>query len=413
MFASLSNREYALLWWSGLVAFLAVGMQILARGWLAIQLTDSNSSFALVLLAFGIGMVTVTPFGGVAADRFPRRALIVGAHVSLSLSALWLGIMVVLGLEQFWMLLVASVIQGSSFAFMGPARIAMTGEVVERELLSNAISLTQLTVASSQTVGPALAGVLADTPGFGLAGVYLLSAGLTAVGTIPVLMLPKSQPQQREAHSPFEEIAEGVAYVARQPYLRVVVISTALMLLVAMPYMAFLPKFTESVFGVGALWLGVLQGANALGGTVTALQVARMRDNTLLWRLRVFSLATVAVGVGILAITPTQLVALPVLFFLGGAATTFQTANMSMSLLLAEPVYHGRVQSLVMIAFSAQSLVAFPLGALADQIGLREMHGYMAAATVLVVVWSVIAGRSARRQTEAARSQAQAASGSS
>lgn len=395
IFASLANRDYALLWWSGLVAFLAVGMQILARGWLAIQLTDSNSSFALVLLAFGVGMVTVTPFGGVAADRFPRRALIMGAHISLSLSALWLGVMVVLGLERFWMLLLASLIQGSSFAFMGPARIAMTGEVVERGLLSNAISLTQLTVASSQTVGPALAGVLADTPGFGLAGVYLLSAGLTAVGTIPVLMLPVSRPERREARSPLGEIAEGVAYVARLPYLRVVVISTALMLLVAMPYLAFLPKFTESVFGVGALWLGVLQGANALGGTFTALQVARIRDNARLWRLRVASLAVVAVGVGALAVTPSHLAALPVLFVLGGAATTFQTANMSVSLLLAQPAYHGRVQSLVMVAFSAQSLVAFPLGALADQIGLREMHGYMAAATVGVVVWSVFAGRSA------------------
>ncbi|MCY3632480.1 MAG: MFS transporter [bacterium] len=411
IFASLSNRDYTLLWWSGLLAFLAVGMQILARGWLAIKLTETNSSFALVLLAFGIGMFTVTPFGGVAADRFPRRALILGSHVSLTLSALWLGIMMVLDLERFWMLLVASVIQGASFAFMGPARIAMTGEVVERELLSNAISLTQLTVASTQSVGPFVAGLLVDTPGFGLAGVYMLSAGLTAVATIPVLMLPTSRPEQREAHSPFEEIAEGVAYVARQPYLRVVVISTALMLLVAMPYLAFLPKYTESVFGVGALWLGVLQGANALGGTVTALQVARMRDNALLWRLRVFSLGVVAVGVAVLAITPNHLVALPVLFFLGGAATTFQTANMSMSLLLAEPVYHGRVQSLVMIAFSAQSLVAFPLGALADQIGLREMHGYMAAATVLVVVWSVIAGRSARRETEASRAQAQTAGG--
>ncbi|MCY4192682.1 MAG: MFS transporter, partial [bacterium] len=248
---------------------------------------------------------------------------------------------------------------------------------------------------SSQTVGPALAGVLADTPGFGLAGVYLLSAGLTAAGTIPVLMLPVSRPERREARSPLEEIAEGVAYVARQPYLRVVVLSTALMLLVAMPYLAFLPKFTESVFGAGALWLGVLQGANALGGAVTALQVARMRDNARLWRLRVVSLAVVAVGVAALAVTPNHLAALPVLFVLGGAATTFQTANMSMSLLLAQPVYHGRVQSLVMIAFSAQSLVAFPLGALADQIGLREMHGYMAAATVGVVAWSVFAGRSA------------------
>lgn len=416
MFASLSNRAYAMLWWSGLVAFLAVGMQILARGWLAIELTDSNSSFALVLLAFGIGMVTVTPFGGVAADRFSRRALILGSHMSLTLSALWLGIMMVLGLEQFWMLLLAALIQGSSFAFMGPARMAMTGEVVERDLLSNAISLTQLTVASTQSVGPFIAGLLVETPNFGLAGVYLLSAGLTAVGTVPVLLLPASRPEQREAHSPFEEIAEGVAYVARNPYLKVVVISTALMLLVAMPYLAFLPKYTESVFGVGALWLGVLQGANALGGTVTALQVARMRDNTQLWRLRVTSLTVVAIGVAALAITPNHLVALPVLFFLGGAATTFQTTNMSMSLLLSEPVYHGRVQSLVMVSFSAQSLIAFPLGALADQIGLREMHGYMAAATVLVVVWSVLAGRQARRQTEAnraqaARTQVQSASG--
>lgn len=400
-----------MLWWSGLVAFLAVGMQILARGWLAIELTDSNSSFALVLLAFGVGMVTVTPFGGVAADRFSRRALILGSHLSLTLSALWLGVMMVLGLEQFWMLLVAALVQGSSFAFMGPARMAMTGEVVERELLSNAISLTQLTVASTQSVGPFVAGLLVETPNFGLAGVYLLSAGLTAVGTVPVLLLPASRPEQREAHSPFEEIAEGVAYVARNPYLKVVVISTALMLLVAMPYLAFLPKYTESVFGVGALWLGVLQGANALGGTVTALQVARMRDNTQLWRLRVTSLTVVAAGVAVLAITPNHLVALPVLFFLGGAATTFQTTNMSMSLLLSEPVYHGRVQSLVMVSFSAQSLIAFPLGALADQIGLREMHGYMAAATVLVVFWSILAGRRARRLTEAARGQMQSARG--
>ncbi len=391
-----------MLWWSGLVAFLAVGMQILARGWLAIQLTDSNSSFALVLLAFGVGMVTVTPFGGVAADRFPRRALILGSHVSLTLSAVGIGVMVVLGQEQFWMLLLVSFVQGASFAFMGPARVAMTGEVVERELLSNAISLTQLTVASTQTIGPALAGVLADTPGFGLSGVYLLSAGLTAVGTIPVMLLPVSRPKQREARSPFEEIADGVSYVRRKPYLRVVVVSTALMIIAALPYLAFLPKFTESVFGVGALWLGILQGANALGGTVTALQVARMRDNTKLWRLRVTSGIAVAGGVAVLAVTPNHLVALVVLFVLGGAATTFQTANMSMSLLLSEPVYHGRVQSLLMIAFSAQSLIAFPLGVLADRIGLREMHGYMAAATVLVVLWSVVAGRTARRQTRAA-----------
>ncbi|WP_420637459.1 MFS transporter [Candidatus Poriferisocius sp.] len=93
-FASLSNRNYAGLFWSGLMAFLAVGMQILARSWLAIELTDSNLAFAAVMFAFGLGMLAITPFGGVAADRFSRRALILGSHASLSLSALWLGVMV-------------------------------------------------------------------------------------------------------------------------------------------------------------------------------------------------------------------------------------------------------------------------------------------------------------------------------
>ena len=374
-------------------------MQLLARGWLAIQLTDSNTGFAIVLLCFGLGMFMVTPFGGVAADRFSRRNLILGSHWSLFLSALWLGLMVLLNLEQFWMLLVASYIQGASFAFMGPARLAIVSELVGPELVSNAISLTQLTVSSTQTFGPALAGVLADVPSFGLAGVYLLSAALTALSIIPVLMLPKGASQARHTASPLAEIAEGLAYVASQPFLRVLVLSTTLGLLMAMQYLAFLPKYSESVFGVGALWLGILQGANALGGACVALRVAKMRDNEKLERLRISSLSVVVVGIAALAVTPNQFVALPVLFVLGGAATGFQTANLSLPLLLSEPVYHGRVQSLVMVALSSQALVALPVGTLADQIGLREMHGLMAVGVVLVLAYSWFAGNAVRRKS--------------
>ena len=403
-FASLSNRHYAKLFWSGVVAFLAVGMQILARSWLAIELTGSNLAFAAVMFAFAIGMIVCIPFGGVAADRFSRRAIILWAHVSLTTSALWLGIMVLTGHEKFWMLLVVSVIQGSSFAFMGPARVAMTGDVVSRELLSNAVSLTQLTVSSTQIVGPTLAGFLVATPGFGMEGVYLLTSGLTAVGAIPVMQLPTSRPEWRETQGPLEEIVDGVTYVRRFRYLKILVVSTFLMIMVAMPYMVFLPKFVESVFGVGAGWLGILQGAHALGGTVCVLYVARLRDNSMLWRIRVLSTAGVAVGVLVMAGTPNEFVALPVMVVLGAATMVFQTTNMSMALLMAEPVYHGRVQSLIMLAFSAQGLVAFPLGALADSIGLREMHALLAIASGFVVLWATIAGREARRQLLEARS---------
>ncbi|WP_420637460.1 MFS transporter [Candidatus Poriferisocius sp.] len=305
------------------------------------------------------------------------------------------------------MLLVASFIQGASFAFMGPARVAMTGDVVSRELLPNAISLTQLTVCATQIVGPTLAGFLVATPNFGTEGVYLVTAGLTAAGAIPIARLPAGRPERRETRGPLEEIFDGVAYVRRSPYLRVVVLSTFLMIMVAMPYMVFLPKFAESVFGVGAGWLGILQGANAIGGFVCVLLVARLRNNTVLWRIRILSAAGVALGVLVFAGTPNEMLAVPVMMVLGAATMVFQTANMSMALLLAQPVYHGRVQSLLMVSFSAQSLVAFPLGSLADQIGLREMHGLMAAATAVIVLWSMSAGRRARLQVQSE----QAASG--
>lgn len=392
-FASLAIRDFRLLWVSGVIAFLAVGMQMTARAWLAIELTDSKTAYAVVLMAFGVGMLPSIPFGGVAADRFPKRTVVIGSHIGLTVSSLWLGAMAVFGLERFWMLVVVSVVHGASFAFMGPARVAFTGEVVPRESLPNAVSLVQLTVAATQIVGPSLGGLLIAAPAMGTAGVYLITGALTAVGIIPLLSMPEGRAKPRAHRSPFGELVDGVRYVNTRRDLALVVYGTVFLVLVAMPYAGFLPKMAEELFGVGAGWVGILFAANSIGGAVATLYTARMTGADHVARLRLLTGYTMASGIALLAVTPNEFVALPVLLFLGGGALAFQALNSSTALMLSEPHYHGRIQSLIMLAFGFSSLATLPLGVLADAIGLREMHLAMAAAAAVVVTIGMLLER--------------------
>ncbi len=391
-FSSMANPAFRGLWWSGVFAFLAVGMQITARGWLAVELTDSNASLGSVMLAFGGGMILATPFGGVAADRFSKRTLIVLVHLVLTISAAALGIAVFADVVEFWMLLVSAFVQGASFAFMGPARVAFTGEVVPRSSLPNAVSLVQLTVSATGIVGPSAAGFLIGPMGIG--GVYVLTALFTAGGIIPVLTLPPGRSTGSGTRgSPLRELADAVRYVVARPRVGVVVLTTALVVLTAFPYLTFLPRFTKTEFEGGAGWLGALQGANAIGGTVVSLWTARLTDPELVWRLRTVAGLGIAAGVAALGFAPNPWVALPIMVFLGGASMGFQTMNQSTALMQSDQAYHGRVQSLIMLAFSAQGFASFFLGGLADAIGLRRLHEVMALTTVAVVLGMAAVGR--------------------
>ena len=106
--SALGVPAFRRLWLAGLVVFLSVTRQAIARGWLARDLTGTNAGLGGVLLAFGVAMLVSTPFGGVAADRFPKRAVIIVSLVLLSASSLWIGIALLLDVVAYCMLLGAS-----------------------------------------------------------------------------------------------------------------------------------------------------------------------------------------------------------------------------------------------------------------------------------------------------------------
>src|SRR5215218_4385443 len=140
-FGMLRISGFLVLYINAAVVFLGVMAQNIARGWLAFELTGSNAALGGVLLAFGATMLLATPWGGVAADRLPKRLVIQVAMALFALAGAGTGLAVALHVVEYWMLLVAGVLQGLGFALFGPARMSFIAQLVPTGSVSTAVSL--------------------------------------------------------------------------------------------------------------------------------------------------------------------------------------------------------------------------------------------------------------------------------
>jgi MFS family permease len=397
-FASLAVLSYRRLFLSGLIAFLAVQSQVIARGWLANELTGTNTGLGGVYMAFGVPMLIATPFGGVIADRLSKRLVIGVCQLALAATSAWIGFGVAFDYVEYWMLLVASAVQAVSFAFLGPARMAMTGQLVGRDLLPNAIVLGQMSISTTRVLGPAVAGIAIGIAWIGTAGVYFVSAVLSVVAFTVTMRLPPGHPANVPSRSAAAEFRDGLAYVRRRRDVALLIVTSFLVVMIGFPYMAFLPRFADSIFDQGAAGYGALSAMSAVGAVCVSLFVARRAGGTQARRIQTISGFAFGGSLVLLAATPNFAAALAVVFLVGGAAAGFQSMNNSLVLALSDFEYHGRIQSLMLLSFSGFGMAALPLGALADAVGLRQTLAGMGVATISCMVAYLLARRPHLRQ---------------
>ena len=399
--AILRTGGFLVLYLNSAAVFLGVMAQAIARGWLAFELTGSNAALGGILLAFGVALLLATPWGGVAADRLPKRLVLQLSVLLLAVSSAGIGLAVVLDVIAYWMLLVASVLQAVGFALFGPGRMAFLAELVPRGSMPQAVSLLLVNAEVNRVVGPAAAGVVIGAVTWGIEAIFLVSAVLAIIGVLLTAALPAGLPGEPSGRSPLGELADGVRYVRRHRELNALVWCGIGVTMLGMPYLAFMPTVASDLFGLGSEGYGVLSATSAVGGVAAGLLLGRRGS----WvrRRRVFVGAGACFGLALcsLAVAPTAYVAVVVLLAVGAAMLAFQTSNQSQLLDLADPEYQGRVQGLVMLSFGAFGIAALPLGLLADVVGLRWTLGGMGAGVVAVVAAYAVAGR--RRSATAAR----------
>ena len=412
-FAALAVPAFRLLWLSGVFSFMSIQMQFLLRSLLAWDLTESEGALGIVMFSFGAALGVSTLFGGVAADRLSKRRLMLFGQMVLLLGSIGMGVALATDVIAFWMLLVSSALQGLMFGLIGPARISMTTELVGRERLGNAITLSSLSLSGSRVIAPTGAGLLAGWALFGLAGAYFVSAAIATLSYVLLVPLPETSKRDGAPDgaaravrlaigSPLSEIRQGVRYAMSRPELRRPIVTSIVVIMFGFSYVAFQPALVEGVFGLGDRQVGFIGGASSVGAVVASIILASRADSPSAGSIMIGLGYAFGVSVIILSGAPNYMWALVITAVVGGASTGFISLVQAIVMRATDEAYQGRVQSLVQLPFAAFAIAAAPLGVLAEWTGVRTMFLTMGiAVTLSMVVYSMASVGSGRSRQPA------------
>ncbi|MDX1624357.1 MAG: MFS transporter [Gemmatimonadota bacterium] len=380
MIHAFRHRDYRIFWSGALVSNVGSWMQQVAHGWLVLELTDSAFMLGLVGFAATFPMLVLLLVGGVYADRFDRRRLLLWANGALMASATALAALTWTGIVEVWHIFVLALVSGIAIALAAPAFQAFVHDLVGTENLQNAIALNSAQFNLSRVVGPSLAGMALGA--IGLAGCFGVNA-LSYVAAIGALLAIRIRSGPAPDPAPvLESMKEGVGYVRGHPRILALLSLVALVSVLAMPYATLLPIIARDALGLDASGLGYLYAVGGTGAVIGALSLTarhlfRRRGLYLLGLAALTGAATAALG---LARTPVAAgAALVVISF---AATSAVALSNTLLQEIVDDAMRGRVMGMFGLAFMG----TFPIGNLVA----GAVAGAVSASTTMLLTGTAL-----------------------
>ena len=368
-FAALKYHNYRL-WFSGqLVSLFGTWMQTTAQGYLVFQLTNSPAYLGYVGFAAGVPAWLFTLYGGVIADRMPRRTLMLITQTAMMLLAFVLAALVFAKLVQPWHIVVLAFLLGIANAFDGPARLAFVVELVDREDLTNAIALNSSMFNLATATGPAIAGLTYAL--IGPAWCFLLN-GLSFLAVIWALLrmkLPPPKPSTRRA-STWADLGEGVRYILHHPAIRTLIVLVGFTSTFGIAFATLFPAWAVDVLGGDATTNGLLQSARGLGALLSALMLASLGRSR--FKGKLLTVGTIAFPLLLLVFTFVRSLPLSLLVLVGTGVAVILIMNVANALVqgLVLDALRGRVMSVYsMTFFGCMPIGALWIGAAAEYAG--------------------------------------------
>lgn len=384
-FASLRIANYRWLWVSMTASFIALHMQMIARGWLVAEMTNSPLALGLVGSAFGVPLLIFSLFGGVIADRVKKRSLLVTTQAGLFTVSLAITILIQMGVVAVWHLITASLLMGVVFSFNMPAQQAIIPELVGEKSLMNAIALNSAVMNLSRVAAPSLAGLLVGI--IGVAGVYWIVTACYIVAIISLLKIRVTTTMSVRPNAPMrQDLVEGLRYVRHNPMLITLLAMALVPVLFAMPYQMLMPIFARSVLDVGATGYGLLMtmtGVGALAGSLGIASLGNFQRKGLL--LLGFGLVF-GVALVLFSLSRSFPLSLVILLGVGVGSTGYMALNNTLMQLNTPHEVRGRVMSLFMMTFGLMPLGTLPAGAIAEVVGVAPVVGVGGAIVFVVMV---------------------------
>ena len=396
-FRALAHPDYRI--WAGgaLVSNAGTWMQRVAQDWLVLTvLTDESATAVGITTALQFApMALLAPVGGVVADRFDRRRVLMATQSAAGLLALVLGLLVVTGTAQLWHVYTLAGLLGVASALDAPTRHAFVGGLVPEADLANAVSLNSASFHAGRLIGPGLAGWLIHW--FGTGPVFLVNAvsfgavlvSLTRIG--PVADADGVAARPDPGRGGLGALREGLAYVRGRGDLVLVLSLVGVVGTFGLNFQMTTALMARLVYDRGAREYGMLGSVLAVGALAGALLAARRDRPT----PRLVVLATLGFGAAATAaaLMPGYLSFAAALVPVGLASITLMTTANSTVQLATEPAMRGRVMALYIAVFMGGTPIGAPLiGWVGEHLGARWTIGFGGAVSLIagLVAWVLL-----------------------
>jgi MFS family permease len=344
-------------------------IQSVAQMWLVYQITGSGVALGVVTALQFTPVLVAGMWGGIVADRFDKRKILMATQSAAALLAALLGILTAFEIVELWMIYVLAFALGSVSVIEVPTRQSFVIEMVGEDQLSNAIGLNSTVFTSARVIGPAIAGVL--IAGVGIAWCFLINAvSFAAV----IVSLTKMNAAELHRGAPVErskgQLREGLRYVWNTPILRTSLLMMAIIGTIAFNFRILLPVMAEEEFGGGAGTYGALSAVMGVGTVLGALFVASRKYPTR--KTLIYSAMAYGVLIVIAGLAPNVSLEMIALVPMGAAGIAFiATANSTLQLNAKESM-RGRVMALYSVVFLGSTPIGSPIvGWIGETFGVR------------------------------------------
>ncbi|MFJ3900211.1 MFS transporter [Streptomyces sp. NPDC090025] len=385
-FSSLSIRNYRLFFTGAIVSNTGTWMARITQDWLVLSITGSATAVGITTALQFLPMLLFGLYGGVIADRYPKRRLLLVSQAALGLCGLALAVLTLTGQVQVWHVYLIAFLLGMVTVVDNPTRQSFVSEMVGPDQLRNAVSLNSANFQSARLIGPAVAGVMIASIGSGWA--FLIN-GLSFLAPIIGLLLMRPSELHKVERAPRGkgQLREGLRYVAGRPDLIWPIVLVGFIGTFGFNFPIWLTAFSEDVFHVGAGTYGFLNTLMAAGSLAGALLAAR-RGSTRLRKLVVAAGIFGALEIAA-AMSPSFWLFALLLVPIGMIGLTVNISANSAVQMATDPVMRGRVMSLYMMVFAGGTPIGAPLlGWVTDTYGARV--GFAIGGLVSLVAAAVI-----------------------
>ena len=359
---ALKYADYRTMWIATTCSGAAAWALIVARGWLAWELTGESTWVGIITFAAMFPRVFSTPIVGYLADRLDRQTMLRWIFALNLAHNILLGFLVMYGLAGPWMLMVLALVNGTLRAGQMTVAQALIPNLVPREHLLNALALNQATQQGSRLLGPLA--ILPLLSFFNLDAAFWFCSVFYLIGFVQVSRVAtRSTGSMDASRSLWTNFIAGFEYIYKRPLLLAMVMLAVAHCAFTMSYESILPAISETKLGAGSVGVSYLMGGVGTGALIASIFLAGVRGPAARGKIfLLFSILSAAAPI-MLALSTIREVSILATVLIGATQAGFMTISHTIIQSLTDDSVRGRVAGVYSVHVGGSMAITNMIGA--------------------------------------------------